>query len=402
MGDVRKILSSLFFILFVFIGTNFAGDDFGIDGVQLKTQENRLQEIQEELKHKKADEAAVRKKEESILEALSRIERKLHARKEELRRLDSRYDRIRGNITSVQKKLDRIQHKIDQNQTLLRSRIVALYKVWRMGYLPYLLSNNSYNDFMRTEKFLRIVIDYDANLLRQYQAQWVKKRQYQEKLANEMKDLKRIRVEQQIKKLEILRAKREKRSFLTVVRKQKANYRRWIRELENQAKELQLLVKKLEKETRDKGRYDLDFKNEKGRLSLPVRGNVILEKHRRGIVIDADQDSPIKAVYSGKVIYSGWFGGYGNIIIIDHGEKYYTVSAHASKLLKRINDRVTQGDVIALVGDTGSLRGPCLYFEIRYQGKLQDPLEWLSIPEDSTGPSQTKKGPATAGERGKS
>ena len=127
-----------------------------------------------------------------------------------------------------------------------------------------------------------------------------------------------------------------------------------------------------------------------------------MEKHRRGIVIEADQDSPIKAVYSGKVVYSGWFEGYGNIIIIDHGDKYYTVSAHASKLLKGINDRVTKGDIIALVGDTGSLRGPCLYFEIRYQGKLQDPLEWLPIPKGSKGPSQTKKGPATVRGRGKS
>ena len=402
MSHVRKILSSLFFFFFIFIGTNFAVYDIGINEAQVKTQEKQLQEIQKELKRKKAGEAAVRKKEESILDALSRIDRKLLARREELRRLDSRYDRIRGNIILVQEKLNQIQHKIDQNQTRLHSRTVALYKTWRMGYIPYLLSYKSYNDFMRMVKFLKIVIDYDANLLSQYQAQWLKKRQYQEKLTKEMKNLKRIRAEQEIKKLEILRTKREKRSFLTVVRKQKADYRRWIRELEKQAKELQLLVKKLEKETRDKGFYDLNFKNQKGRLLLPVRGNVILEKYRRGIVIEADQDSPIKAVYSGKVIYSGWFEGYGNIIIIDHGDKYYTVSAHASKLLKRINDRVAKGDIVALVGDTGLLRGPGLYFEIRYQGKLQDPLEWLSVPKDSNGPSQTMKGPATATGRGKS
>ena len=309
MIHVRKILCSFFFFLFIFIGTNFAADDIGINGAQVKTQRMRLQEIQEELKRKKAGETAVRKKEESILDALSRIDRKLLARKEELRRLDSRYDRIRGNIISVQEKLNRIQHKIDQNQTRLHSRIVALYKIWRIGYFPYLLAYNSYNDFMRMVKFLRIVIDFDANLLRQYQAQRLEKGQYQEKLAKELKDLKRIRAEQEIKKLEILRAKREKRSLLNDVRRQKADYGRWIRELEKRAKELQLLVTKLEKETRDKGVYDLNFKNQKGRLSLPVRGNVILEKHRRGIVIEADQDSPIKAVYSGKVIYSGWFKG---------------------------------------------------------------------------------------------
>jgi len=402
MIQVRKILCSLFFFLFIFTGTNFASDDIGINGTHVRTQEKRLQEIQEELKRKKAGEAAVQKQEKSILDALSRIERKLLAKREELRGLDSRYGRVRENITSVQERLNQIQRKINQNQTRLHSRIVALYKIWRMGYFPYLLSYESYNDFMRMVKFLKIVIDYDTNLLGEYQAQWLKKRRYQEKLANEIKDLKRIRAEQEIKKLEILRAKREKETFLHAVRREKADYRRWIRELEKRTEELQLLVKKLEKETRDRGIHDLNFKNQKGRLSLPVRGNVIRERHRRGIVIEAGQDSPIKAVHSGKVIYSGWFEGYGNIIIIDHGDKYYTVSAHASKLLKGINDRVTKGDIIALVGDTGSLRGPCLYFEIRYQGKPQDPLKWLSISKESKGPSKTKEGSATTRGMGRS
>lgn len=402
MIPVRKILCILLFFLFIPVGTNFAVDDVGMEETPIRTHEKRLQEIQEDLKRKKADEAAVQKREESILRALSRIDRKLLARREELKKLDSKYGRIQENIISAEKRLNRIQHKIDQNQTRLHSRIVALYKIWRVGYFPYLLSYESYNDLMRTVKFLKIVIDYDTNLLRQYQDQWFQKKQYQKKLAKEIKDLKRIRAEQEVKKLEILRAKSEKQTFLNDVRRQKANYGRWIRELEDQARELQLLVKKLEKERRDKSASHLNFKNQKGSLSLPARGNVILEKHRRGIVIEADQDAPIIAVYSGKVIYSGWFEGYGNIIIIDHGDKYYTISAHASKLLKGINDQVIKGDVIALVGDTGSLRGPRLYFEIRYHGKLQDPLEWLSIPEDLNGLSQTKKGRATAGGRGKS
>lgn len=402
MIAARKILCTLLFFFVIPVEANFAVDDVGMEGAQISTQEKRLQEIQEELKRQKAGEADVKKREESLLRTLSMLDRRLLVRREELQKLDSEYGRIQENIISEEKRLNRIQHKIDQNQARLHSRIVALYKIWRVGYFPYLLSYESLNDLMRTVKFLKIVIDYDANLLRQYQDQWFEKKQYQKKLAKEIRDLERIRADQEVKKLEILRAKREKQTFLNAVRRQKANYGKWIRELEDQRRELQLLVKKLEKEGRDKSISDLNFKNQKGSLALPVRGNVILEKHRRGIVIEADQDSPIRAVYSGKVIYSGWFEGYGNIIIIDHGDKYYTVFAHASRLLKRINDRVTKGDVIALVGDTGSLRGPCLYFEIRYQGKLQNPLEWLSIPEDLNSLSQTKKGQATAGGRGKS
>jgi septal ring factor EnvC (AmiA/AmiB activator) len=398
---MRKIFCGFFSFLFLCIGTNFASDSIDVNGTPIKTQKEQLQEIHEELKHKKANEKAVLKKEESILGTLSRMERDLLQRKKELRRLDSRCDQIRKNIISVQGKLNRFQHKIDQNRTRLNSRVVAMYKVGRTGYLPYLLSFDSYKDFMRMTKFLKIVIDYDTNLMRNYQAQWLEKKKYREKLENEIKGLKRARANQERKRLEILHAKREKKAFLQVVRRQKTQYGKWIRELEERARELQILIEKLERGTREKGIYDLNFKGHKGRLSLPAHGNVITENHSRGVIIEAPKDSPVRAVFSGRVIYSGWFEGYGNIIILDHGDKYYTVCAHASKVLKRINERVTKGEIIALVGDSGSIRGPCLYFEIRHRGKPENPLEWLSIPKGLNGPSEAKDGSATASGGGK-
>ncbi len=389
-------------LLLPLVGTTVAGDDIGIDTAQFRRQQERLQEIQEELKRKKSGEADVIKREESILHALSKIERRLLASKEELKGLDAKRDRIQRTINSVEEKLGHIQDRISRNQALLNSRFVALYKMWRLGYVPYLLSCESYYDFAKMTKFLRIVIGYDVNVLSQHQKQMLKKRRYQETLAREIKDLERIKAEQEMRKSEVARAKREKEAVLHAVRREKATYRRWIEELENQARELQLLVKKLEKETRGKEISHLNFRHRKGKLIVPVAGKVLLEDRGRGMLIEASQDTPIKAIYPGKVIYSGWFEGYGNIIIIDHGDKYYTVSAHASTLLKQLNDQVDEGDVIALVGDTGSLRGPCLYFEIRYRGKPQDPFQWLSIPQDLKRPSGRREGTATARERGKS
>jgi septal ring factor EnvC (AmiA/AmiB activator) len=402
MISMRKIPRSFSVLLFLLVGTAVAANDIQNGAAQLRPQQERIQEIQKELKRKKAGEAAVIKREESILRALGRIERRLLVSKEELKRLDAKYDRIQGTIRSVEAKLDHIQDTIGQNQALSNARFVALYKTWRVGYVAYLLSYESYYDFARMVKFLKIVIDYDVNLLNQFRNQMLKKKRYQERLVREIKDLQRIRKEQEIRKSEIAGAKREKEALLHAVRKEKATYGRWIQELENQARELQLLVRKLEKETSPDKFSHLNFKHLKGKLSLPVAGNILFENRRRGIVIEASQHTPIKAIYPGKVIYSGWFEGYGNIIIIDHGDKYYTVSAHASKLLKRPNDRVEKGDIIALVGDTDSLRGPCLYFEIRYRGRPQDPCQWLSIPHDVQSPSGREKGTAATRRRGKS
>jgi septal ring factor EnvC (AmiA/AmiB activator) len=95
----------------------------------------------------------------------------------------------------------------------------------------------------------------------------------------------------------------------------------------------------------------------------------------------ADRGEPIQAVQSGIVLYSGWFKSYGNMIIIDHGTHYYTVYAHAEELFKSKGDPVEEGEVIATVGDTASMTGSNLYFELRHRGKSIDPLKWLKKAE---------------------
>jgi septal ring factor EnvC (AmiA/AmiB activator) len=126
---------------------------------------------------------------------------------------------------------------------------------------------------------------------------------------------------------------------------------------------------------------------------MPVKGKIItffgpyknrkfnVVNFRSGIEIMADRGEPIQAVQSGTVLYSGWFKSYGNMIIIDHGMHYYTVYAHAEELFKSKGDPVEEGEVIATVGDTASMIGSNLYFELRHRGKSIDPLKWLKKTE---------------------
>ena len=113
----------------------------------------------------------------------------------------------------------------------------------------------------------------------------------------------------------------------------------------------------------------------------PVHGKVISlfkEKGQNGIEIQAPSGAEVQAVLPGKVLYADWFKGFGNMVIIDHGDQTYTVSAYCSQLLKKGGETVSQGEPIALVGSAGSVKGPCLYFEIRHRGKAQDPANWIS------------------------
>ena len=83
-------------------------------------------------------------------------------------------------------------------------------------------------------------------------------------------------------------------------------------------------------------------------------------------------------MHSGRVVHSGWFKGYGNLVIVDHGEGYYTLMAHLATLAKAEGDEVRAGEPVGTLGETGSLKGPYLYFELRQGTRPLDPLRWLT------------------------
>ncbi|WP_088146415.1 murein hydrolase activator EnvC family protein [Achromobacter denitrificans] len=121
-------------------------------------------------------------------------------------------------------------------------------------------------------------------------------------------------------------------------------------------------------------------------LAMPVRGQVQgrfgVDRPDggvwRGVVLRAPEGTPVKVVAPGTVVYADWLRGFGNLIIVDHGQQYLTVYAYNQSLLKRVGDSVTGGDTIATVGATGGQVESGLYFEIRHRGAPVDPAQWLA------------------------
>jgi septal ring factor EnvC (AmiA/AmiB activator) len=214
---------------------------------------------------------------------------------------------------------------------------------------------------------------------------------------------------------QIAEEQRKRRILLASVREEKAGHLATVKELEASAKDLQALIARLQTEeerqrragrppARREGprgeapggqdevldiRDDGRFERLKGRLPWPAAGPLIStfgrQEHprfrtvtfNRGIEIAAPEGKDIVAVAEGTVIYADWFKGYGRLIILDHGGGYFTLYAHASEILAAAGEAVARGQAIGRVGDTGSLEGPQLYFELRHKGKPQDPLVWL-------------------------
>jgi murein DD-endopeptidase MepM/ murein hydrolase activator NlpD len=208
-----------------------------------------------------------------------------------------------------------------------------------------------------------------------------------------------LRADARKEQAEVDREALRRRALLARVREDRAYHERMVGELSEAAKRLEAFVRELQDRQRRIAKAPppkpgveppgAGFATLRGRLPWPTEGKIVAafgaqvhprfgtRTYRNGVDIEAAQGTEVGAVYAGHVIYTGWFKGYGNLIILDHGHDYYTLYAHVADILVKDGDDVRQGQRIATVGDTGSLTGPRLYFEVRYQGKPQDPEQWL-------------------------
>ena len=129
------------------------------------------------------------------------------------------------------------------------------------------------------------------------------------------------------------------------------------------------------------------FASLRNRLPWPVQGKVISgfgdryadgKLRRTGLLIRTAEDAPVKAIHYGRVVFANWLRGFGLITIIDHGDGYMTLYGHSSSLFTSPGDWVEAGETIALAGRTGGTEEPVLYFEVRHNGKPDNPRRWLA------------------------
>lgn len=129
------------------------------------------------------------------------------------------------------------------------------------------------------------------------------------------------------------------------------------------------------------------FKSQRGRLRLPVRGELaarygapmeVSGATAKGLFIRAKEGTPVHAVAHGQVVFADWMRGFGNLLIIDHGDAYMSVYAYNEALLKQVGDPVAMGERVATVGATGGREQSGLYFEMRHLGKPFDPMQWVA------------------------
>lgn len=362
------------------------------DASDMEKGKKELQDIRIEIDEKKKGLAEAGKKEKGILADIEKIDGKLRALESGERKLDREIILLEKGLREKKASISALNLEVERKKKLLQKRLAFLYKSGEAGYLKLLLSSEGMTDSGRKYRYLVSIAAHDRELIKDYGRDAADLSRQMEGIRADKERLERAEKELATKRVEIKKERGERDRILASVRKDKRRYKESLKELEANARSLQNLLERLERQGSKESIKSYPaggFEHQKGLLDFPVKGEVtgyfgkeLDERHttkvyRKGIDIRASGGSAVRAVYNGRVIFASQFKGYGLTMVVDHGGGYYTVYAHAAKLFKKVNDEIGKGDIIGEMGVAGQAGEPTLYFEVRRGGKPEDPLKWL-------------------------
>ncbi len=366
-----------------------------------RAQADRLRALQTKIEREQRAVHAVEAARSTLVENLRTLDQTLAGAEEARLAAERETLSARQALSGTETGIERLEEARGQLEAQLADRVRALYKFGRVGYVRILFSSKDYQDFARRSRFLGRVVASDAELVGEYRRRIAALRAERGRLDAARRVLEQREQAAAARGGEAQARRAEKVALLSRLEREKDAREDALRDLERSAGALQGVFFRLQEAEPAPGPPEargasipspetiVEFSVLKGHLPLPAEGRIIKTFGLRtdpelgtrirsnGITVRAPYGSPIRAVAGGRVLYAGWFRGYGRILIVDHGEGYYTLVAHASELLPQVGDAVRAGDEIARVGDSGSLEGPIVYFEIRKEGKPLDPKEWI-------------------------
>jgi septal ring factor EnvC (AmiA/AmiB activator) len=366
----------------------------------IQAEQRKLRQTEEKLKDEKRKAAEARARETSILVDLEQVEQRLAEKHRDITRLDARITKTLAEVTGLRGEVRSLEQQRGGQEQALARRLRAVYKVHAQGgALPLLLSGDDPVARAVAVRHLTHMAALDARLIQEYRGTTDRLEDRRRREEIRQRELAGLKSDAQREQAEVDNDAAKRRTLLARVRDERAYHERMVGELTEAARRLEAFITDLQAKQRRLARVPppkgtvtppgIGFGALRGRLPWPTEGRIIAgfgaqvhprfgtRTFRNGVDIEANGGREVAAVHGGHVIYTGWFKGYGNLIILDHDNEYYTLYAHMADIGVKEGDDVRQGQRIGTVGDTGSLEGPRLYFEVRYQGKPQDPEQWL-------------------------
>jgi septal ring factor EnvC (AmiA/AmiB activator) len=365
-----------------------------------------LDEIEAQLRQEREIADQIAGREATVLGRLAELERQIDLGARATRVAQARLASANSRLVSAQERADGAQAEVKRRIDALFPRLVARYKLGREGYLRFLLGAQSISDLLRRKRLFDALIasDFDDLVRLRFAEQGAKAAR--DELSHAQEELAQAARTESEKRAALEQRAREQRKLLASVQEEKALHEEAVAELEQAERDLTGHLGDL---ARSRSRTAphvpaLPFKSLRGKLPFPVQtgrteahfgravdprfGTVTLQ---RGIDVRCPENTPVHAIAAGTVAHAGWFRGYGNLLIIDHGHGYFSLMAHLATLTRAKDDAIRAGEVVGTVGDTGSLKGAYLYFELRSGQTALDPERWLAKPRRTAPVSLSRK-----------
>jgi len=361
-----------------------------------KADTTALERIKREMLEKKKEIKRANRKERSILSELEKIDRGIQSGGAELADHQKRFRDAEAGLREVEQNNIEISRKLAGLKQLYGQRLRALYKMSRSGNTA-VLSTDSLSGSLKRVTYLSMIAGRDRMVMQEYGSALDRLAVRQAEIAEKKESILTRKRDIEVTRAELETQKRKKAEILANVRKKKSLYEQTFHELEESSTSLWAMIKRSEQEKKEREAVAPSLPPHSSPLHAagkglpwPVQGTILtrfgMQRHpqfgtmvfRRGIEIAARVGDEVRAVSDGQVVYADWYKGYGKLIILDHGNGFYTLYGNLSRLDLNKGDQAAKGRVIGLAGDTGSMKGSKLYFEIRRNGEAQDPLAWLA------------------------
>jgi len=309
-------------------------------------------------------------------------------------------DATKNKINILKKDIKKKENELNTMRDRYEQRVVNTYLKGRISDLEKVLSSTSWRQAIYRTQYLKIISSIEQKMTNEIEHLLLminKDKLKLESLLRQSISLKRDK-QKQMSSLRKMRIKREKE--LTRIRQDKSALANYLQEKAAGVKQLETIIKKVledkvrfEREDRIRQQQEAlktkEFNFLKGQLPWPTEGRVISKFGKQwnaqlktttdnpGIDIKGQPGSPIRSTVSGVVTTVTYIRGYGTTIIIDHGGGFYTVYSHVTNIQTHVDSEVRSGDVIAYMGDSGSINGSKLHFEVWGKGQKLDPEKWL-------------------------
>jgi septal ring factor EnvC (AmiA/AmiB activator) len=361
--------------------------------------QNQLQAIQKEIsgleKHIKTEDNRLKIETKSIIN----IDKQISLTHQQISIFRNRIRQGKETISSLENQIDSLQSKIQALQKIFKQQVVFAYKYQRGKQYDWLLGASNFNEIFIRYSYFKKVADAERNIFLDLNRSQERLQSKEKQLAEELKSVEKSLSSAKKTEVNLNSRRKTKTRLVNSIKKNKNVLSQALQEQKESYDKLKNIIATLEKR-RPKRQLKVDtqvkwekisgsFSKNRGKFNWPVQGSVLhgfgrfknpelkTVLNNTGIDIKAPRGQGVRCVFPGVVSMITYMSGFGNTVIVDHNDGYYTVYAHLDQILVNAEDFIEGGMSVGTVGESGSLEGPKLHFEIYGSDKNLNPLKWL-------------------------